>query len=185
MVGSLPEEEGFSMSGEPEEVTLRTVHEDLTAGFADLKQEVRGGFADLKETVTTGFADLKGELRAGFADLKVTMVAGFRNLFTREQGDEMIRLLRESNRLQEERFTQLDARTREQHLEVMQVLHALAEGQRALLEGQRALLEGQRALLDGQRAMSEEIRSLSADIKALIARLDALIKGRGDGSPSP
>lgn len=89
----------------------------------------------------------------------------------------MVRLLRESNRLQEERFTQLDLRIREQHFETQQVLHAVAEGQRALIEGQQTLIEGQRAL-------SEEIRSLSADIKALIARLDALIKGRGDGSPA-
>lgn len=149
-------EEGLSVNGEAEEVTLRTVHEDLTSGFADLK----------------------GEMRSGFADLKVTIVTGLRSLPTRDQTDEMIRLLRENNRIQEERLTQLDVRIREQHLEVMQVLRALAEGQRALLEGQRALLEG-------QRAMAEEIRALSADIKALIARLDALIKGRGDGSPAP
>jgi hypothetical protein len=154
------------MSGESEEVTLRTVHEDL-----------RAGFADLREAVGVGFADLKGERRVGFADLGVTIVTAFRSLPSREQTDEMIRLLRESNRVQEERFTQLDARIREQHLELMQVLPALAEGQRALLERQRALL-------DGQRTMAEEIRGLPADIKALVARLDALIKGPGDGSPA-
>jgi hypothetical protein len=66
----------------------------------------------------------------------------------------MVRLLRENNRLQEERFSQLDVRIREQHLEIQQAL---------------------RAMIDGQR-------SLSTDIKALIARLDTLIKGRGDGS---
>lgn len=101
----------------------------------------------------------------------------FQSLPTRESSEEMVRLLRESNRLQEERFTQLDLRIREQHFETQQVLHAVAEGQRALIEGQQTLIEGQQAL-------SEEIRSLSADIKALIARLDALIKGRGDGSPA-
>ena len=63
----------------------------------------------------------------------------------------------------DERFTQLDLRIREQHLESQQVLHAIAEGQRLLVEGQR---------------------SLSTDIKALIARLDALIKGRGNGEPT-
>ena len=146
------------MNGEQEDVSLKTVPEDLRGGFADLKEEVRGGFADLKQ-----------EVRGGFADVKLTLVAGFRGLPTRESSEEMVRLLRENNRLQGERLTQLDIRIREQHLEVMQVLRALAEGQHALLEG--------------QRAMSEEIRSLSADIKALIARLDALIKGRGDGSP--
>ena len=138
-----------------EPVSLNTVHEDLRGGFADLKSEVRGGFADLK----------------------VTLVAGFQSLPTRESSEEMVRLLRESNRLQEERFTQLDLRIHEQHFETQRVLHALAEGQRALIEGQQGLIEGQRAL-------SEEIRSLSTDIKALIARLDALIKGRGDGSPA-
>jgi hypothetical protein len=47
----------------------------------------------------TGFADLKGEMRAGFGDLKATLVAGFRSLPSRESSDEMVRLLRERNRL--------------------------------------------------------------------------------------
>jgi len=121
----------------PSDVTLGTLHEDLTAGFA--------------------------EMRSGFADLKVTLVTGFRSLPSRESSEEMVRLLREGNRLHEERFTQLDLRIREQHLETQQILHAVVEGQRQLIEGQR---------------------SLSADIKALIARLDALIRGRGDGEPT-
>jgi hypothetical protein len=104
----------------------------------------------------TGFADLKGEMRSGFADLKVTLITGFQNLPTREQSEETVRLLRESNRIQEERFTQLDVRIREQHLEIQQVLRALVEG----------------------------VRNLSTDLRALVARLDALIRGRGDGSPS-
>src|SRR5881628_106045 len=114
----------------PGDVTLGTLHEDLRAGFA--------------------------EMRSGFADLKVTLVIGFRSLPSRESTDEMVRLLREGNRLHEERLTQLDLRIREQHLEIQQTLHAVVEGQ----------------------------RSLSADIKALIARLDALIRGRGDGEPT-
>jgi hypothetical protein len=117
---------------DPDDVTLHTLHEDLTAGFADLKGEMR-----------SGFADLKGEMRSGFADVKTTLIAGFRNLPSRESSDEMIRLLREGNRLNEERFTRLDDRIREQHLETQQALHALVEGQ----------------------------RSLSADIKAFIAAL--------------
>ncbi|MBI4560524.1 MAG: hypothetical protein HY724_00660 [Candidatus Rokubacteria bacterium] len=125
----------------PKNVTLNTVHGDLKKGFADVK----------------------GELRAGFGGLKVTLISGFQGLPSRESSEEMIRLLRENNRVQEERFTQLDVRIREQHLEIQQVL---------------------RALIEAQRAMSEEIRTLSTDIKALIARLDALIKGRGDGSPT-
>jgi len=113
---------------EPEDISLKTVHEAL---------------------------------RGGFADLKATLITGFQSLPTRESSEEMVRLLRENNRLQEARFTQLDVRILEQHLEIQQVLRALAEGQRVLADGQRAL---------------------SQDIRALIARLDALIKGRGDGS---
>jgi hypothetical protein len=75
----------------------------------------------------------------------------------------MVRLLREGNRLQEERFAQLDSRIREQHVEVQHALHAMAEGIGNL---------------------AAEVRSLSGDIKALIARIDALIRGREDGNPS-
>src|SRR3990172_8199199 len=104
----------------PEDVTLTTLHQD--------------------------FADLKGEIRTGFGDMKATMIAGFRSMPSREQSDEMIRLLREMNRHQDERFAQLDARIREQHLENQHVLRAIAESQRALLDGQRGLQEGVRAL---------------------------------------
>jgi len=135
----------------PDDVTLYTLHEDLTAGFA--------------------------EMRSGFADLKATLIVGFRGLPTRESSEEMVQLLREGNRLNEARFTQLDLRTREQHFETQQVLHALVEGQHLLIDGQRLLVDGQRLLVDGQR-------SLSADIKALIARLDALIRGRSNGEPA-
>ena len=114
----------------PEDVTLFTLHDDLTTGFADLK---------------------------------TTLITGFRSLPTRESSEEMVRLLREGNRLNEGRFAQLDLRIREQHFETQQVLHALVEGQRLLLDGQR---------------------SLSADIKALIARIDALIKRRDNGEPA-
>jgi hypothetical protein len=156
------------------EVTLVTVHDDLIVGFGDLKGEVRAGFADLKDEMRTGFADLKDEMRTGFADLKGTLVAGFRSLPSRESSEEMVRLLRESNRLNEERFTQLDVKIREQHLETQQVLHAL-------VEGQRALVDGQHLLVDGQRTLSAEVRGMAADIKALIARIDALIRGRNNG----
>jgi hypothetical protein len=160
-------------SGGSEPATLTSLREELRNGFGDLKgefAEVKGEITELRREVREGFADVKVELRSGFADLKVTLTTGFATLPTRELTEEMVRLLRENNRLQEERFTLLDVRIREQHLETQQVLHALAEGQRSLIEGQRNLLEGQ--------------RSLSADIRALIARLDALIKGRGDGASS-
>ena len=64
----------------PEDVTLSTLHQDLEAGFADLK----------------------GEVRTGFGDMKATMMAGFRSMPTREQSDEMIRLFPEEGRPREE-----------------------------------------------------------------------------------
>jgi hypothetical protein len=143
---------------DPGDVTLHTLHEDLTAGFA--------------------------EMRSGFTDLKATLIAGFRGLPSRESSEEMVRLLREGNRLNEARFTQLDLRIREQHFETQQVLHALVEGQRLLLVGQQQLLESQRQLWEAHRRLVDGQRDLSADIKALIARIDALIRGRSNGEPA-
>jgi hypothetical protein len=100
------------------DVTLGTLHDDLTMGFADLRSE----------------------MRAGFADLKTTLVVGFSRLPTRESSEEMVRLLREGNRLEEERFTQLDLRIREQHLETQQSLHALIEGQQSMSAAVKALI---------------------------------------------
>jgi paraquat-inducible protein B len=174
------------------DVTLNTLHEDLTAGF--------------------------GEMRAGFADLKTTLIAGFRSLPSRESSEEMVRLLREANRLQEERLAKLDVRIREQHIEQQQASHALIDGQRLLVESQRQLvesqqqvvesqrqlvesqqqvvesqqrlaesqqqlIESQRQLVESQRQLVENQRSLSADLRALIARIDALVRRRGDGGP--
>ena len=136
----------------PEDVTLLTLHDDLTVGLA--------------------------EMRSGFTDLRATLIAGFRSLPTRESSEEMVRLLREANRVNETHLTQLDVRIREQHFETQQALHALVEGQRRLVEGQHQLAESQRRLSDDQR-------SLAADIKALIARIDALIRGRSNGEPAP
>src|SRR5574337_495621 len=113
--------------GDAGEITLGTLHEDLTRGF--------------------------GEMRSGFADLKTTMITGFRSLPSREWGDEVLRLLREGNRLNEQRSAQLDLRIREQHFETQQVLHAVVEGQRQLLESQRQLVDGLRQLVEGQRLL--------------------------------
>ena len=140
---------------------------------------------------------LHDDLTSGFADLKITIVAGFRSLPSREAADEMIRLLRESNRLQEERLTSLDIRIREQHLEthpalqsiariqrdLVETQHDLVDGQRALVDGQQALVDGQQGLVASQRAMLESHAGLSDDIRRLIARIDALIERRDNGSP--
>jgi hypothetical protein len=59
------------------EITLGAVHEDLTAGFADFK----------------------AEMRAGFADVKAALIAGFSSLPSHESSEEMLRLLRERNKI--------------------------------------------------------------------------------------
>jgi hypothetical protein len=140
-------------------------------------------------TLQTLHEDLGG-LRADLRDLTALIASGLRALPPEWPGD-VSRLLRETNRLNEERFAQLDVAIREQALEVHTILRALAEGQRQLVEGQRQLIEGQRQLVEGQRQLVQEQRQLvlgqrglSEDIRALVARIDALIKGRGDGGPS-
>jgi hypothetical protein len=120
----------------------------------------------LKGEMRTGFADLKGEMRTGFADLKATIVT---RLPTREASEEMVRLLREGNRLQEERVTQIDLRSREQQLATQHVLHSLVESHQRVVEEQRVL--------------AAEQRGLSQDIKALIVRLDAMFR-RDNGGPA-
>ena len=149
------------VEGNPD-VTLETLHGDLTMGFADMK----------------------GEMRAGFADMKATLITGFSGLATRESSEEMVRLLREGNRLNEARFTQLDVRIREQHLETQQALRALVESQHLLVEDQRGLKAEVRSLSTEVKGLSAEIKSLAADIKRLIARIDALIRGRSNGEPA-
>ena len=62
----------------PDDVTLYTLHEDLTTGFTEMR---------------AGFSDLTGEIRS----VKATLIAGFRGLPTRESSEEMVRLLREGN----------------------------------------------------------------------------------------
>ncbi len=101
-------------------------------------------------------------LHQDLGEVKALIAAGLRALPPPEWPGEVVRLLREMNRLTEERFASLDALIREQALETHGILRALAESQRDLVVGQR---------------------SLSEDIRALIARIDALIKGREDGSP--
>ena len=64
----------------------------------------------------------------------------------------------------DERFVDLDARIRQQHLENHQALNAL--------------IDSQRLLIDGQRTMSD-------DVKAIRARMDAFIRGRNNGEQPP
>ena len=150
--------------GNPD-VTLATLHGDL-GGLRGELGGLRGELGELRGEL----GEMRTEMRAGFTDLKVTLVTGFRSLPSRESSDEMVRLLREGNRLSAERFTHLDVRIREQHLETQQVLHAL--------------VESQRGLTTEVKGVSSEVKGLAADIKRLIARIDALIRGRNNGEPA-
>ena len=114
------------------EVTLHTLHQDLGEVKSDLR-EVKSDLREVKVLVATG-------LRA----------------FRPDWPAEMLRVLRENNRLGEERFARLDVTLREQAIETHTALRAVAEGQ----------------------------RQTSVDLRALIARIDALIRWRGDGSGS-
>ena len=94
-------------------------------------------------------------LHHDLSELKGLLVAGSQ-AFPPEWPREVVRLLREGTRLNEERFARLDVTIREQAMETHTILRALA---------------------DGQRQMVDELR-------ALVTRIDALIRGRGNG-PSP
>jgi hypothetical protein len=128
-----------------------------------------------------------GELRQEVGEVKALIARGLKT-FPPEWPSEVLRLLREANRLSEERFAQLDVAIREHALETHTILRALAESQRHVVDGQRQVIDGQRQLVEAQRQLAEEVRQValvqrlvSEDIKALIARIDALIKGREDG----
>ena len=101
-------------------------------------------------------------LHRDLSELKGLLVAGLQ-AFPPEWPREIVRLLREGNRLNEERFARLDVAIREQAIETHTILRALADGQRQMVESQRNLFE---------------------ELRALVTRIDALIRGRGNG-PSP
>jgi hypothetical protein len=160
------------------EVTLGTLHNDLGALREDvtglredvtgLREDVtglRGDVTGLRGDVTGLRGDiggLKDEMRAGFADLKATMIAGFSRMTTREQTEEMLRLLREMNRSQEAQFADLHGYLRAQQLENQALLRQLVEGQIQLVA---------------------ENRSVSSEVRALVVRIDAIIRGRNNGAP--
>jgi hypothetical protein len=64
--------------------------------------------------------------------------------FSPDWPGEMLRLLRENNRLAESRFTQLDVTLREQALETNTVTRALVAELRALVTRIDALIRGRR-----------------------------------------
>ena len=115
--------------------------------------------------------------------VKVLLTMGLR-AFPQDWPGEVLRTLRENNRLSEARFAQLDVTLREQAIETHTILRAVADGQRQIVESQRNLAESQRLLVEGQHQLVEEQRQLSADMRALIARIDALIRGRGNSAPT-
>src|SRR5713226_9107308 len=108
--------------------------------------------------------------------VKLLLTTGLR-AFPQNWPREVLRTLRENDRLSEAPFAQLDVTLREQAIETHTILRAVADGQRQIVDSQRDLAERQRLLV-------EEQRQLSADMRALIARIDALIRGRGNGAPT-
>ena len=115
--------------------------------------------------------------------VKVLLTTGLR-AFPQNWPGEVLRTLRENNRLSEARFAQPDVALREQAIETHTILRAVADGQRQIVDSQRDLAESQRQLVEGQHQLVEEQRQLSVDMRALIARIDALIRGRGNGAPT-
>ena len=103
------------------------------------------------DTLHHDLSELKGDVR----DVKGLLVAGLQ-AFPPEWPREIVRLLREGSRLNEERFARLDVTIREQAMETHTILRALADGQRQMVD----------------------------DLRALVTRIDALIRGRGNG-PAP
>jgi len=115
--------------------------------------------------------------------VKVLLTTGLR-AFPQDWPGDVLRTLRENNRLSEARLAQLDVALREQAIETHTILRAVADGQRQIVDSQRDLAESQRLLVEGQHQLVEEQRQLSADMRALIARIDTLIRGRGNGAPT-
>jgi hypothetical protein len=153
------------------EITLGTLHGDLGRLSGDLGKlsgdlgKLSGDLGRLGETVNEVKTDVR-EVKADVRELKVMVATGFR-AFPPDWPSEMLRLLRENNRLTDTRFAQLDATLREQAVETHTILRALATGQGELATGQRELVTGQRELV--------------TELRALVARIDALIRGRRDG----
>ena len=115
--------------------------------------------------------------------VKVLLTTALR-AFPQDWPGEVLRTLRDNNRLSEARFAPLDVTLREQAIETHTILRAVADGQRQIVDSQRDLAESQRLLVEGQHQLVEEQRQPSADMRALIARIDALIRGRGNGAPT-
>lgn len=143
-------------SAEPD-VTLNTLHRDLgdlKADVRDLKTDMGEVKADVRE-VKADVREVKADVREVKTDVRElkTLVAGALRGFAPDWPGEMLRLLRENNRLSEARFAQLDVTLREQALETNTVLRTFAAGQNELV----------------------------GELRALIARVDALIRGRRDG----
>jgi hypothetical protein len=118
------------MDEQPPDVTLNTLDHDLTRLGAEMR------------------------------DLKVSMVTGFASMPTRASSEEIIRLLREGNRINEPRFTELDVQIREQQLETLHIPSAVA---------------------GHQQALTADVRELGIQNEALMGRIDALIRRRDNG----
>ena len=136
------------------------------------------------DTLHGDIVALRGEMRAGFADLKVTMITGFAGLPTRESSEEMIRILRESNRIHESRLSQVDGRVGQVDQRVAEANERIAQVDERIALVDLRIREQQAEAQQSLQALRESQQALSAEIGALIRRIDALIRRRNDGGGS-
>ena len=110
----------------PDEVTLNTLHDDLTRGFA--------------------------EMRSGFSDLKTMLIAGFRGLPTRESSEELVRLLGERNRQLELHIRDQHPEIQPIRHALAAGRRRLAEDLRQLIEARRLMIDDLRRRDNGEPA---------------------------------
>jgi hypothetical protein len=110
--------------------------ENADRDLRDLKADVREVKADIGE-MKTDMREMKTDMR----EVKVLVASGLR-AFPADWPGEVVRLLRENNRLTEGRFAQLDVTLREQALETNTVMRAVVAELRALVTRIDALIRG-------------------------------------------
>src|SRR5439155_190170 len=113
-----------------------------------------------------------------------------RIISSRASSEEMIRLLRENNRIQEARLVQVDTHviqvdTRVMHADA-RVAQLNAEIREQHLQTERiltGLAESQQALTTEMQEVKAHLRGTSTELRALIRLIESIIRGRNNGDP--
>jgi chromosome segregation ATPase len=125
---------------------------DLKADVREVKGDIGEMKTDIGEMKTdigeikTDIGEIKTdmhEMKTDMREVKVLVASGVR-AFPADWPGEVVRLLRENNRLTEGRFAQLDVTLREQALETNSVMRAVVAELRALITRIDALIRGRR-----------------------------------------